>query len=206
MGGNKTGILPANGHRIQGRSSEDFLDCEEILIELNLKGNENFMDAGCGDGHVAIKALDYLKDGNVYALDIYEPSIEDIKQYKQENNIENLIPIQSDISKRIDLDDGILDVILMVNVFHGFTASRMVDEAIEELKRVIKPEGGKIAIMDYKKQDVKHGPPYAIRSSPEELKQEFIKHGLVMTYLNEDIGEEIPEGMSHYLIVFEYKK
>ena len=69
--GNSTGLLPANGHRIQGRSSEDFLDVDEILRELNLKGDETLMDAGCGDGHVAIKALDLLPDGVVYALDVY---------------------------------------------------------------------------------------------------------------------------------------
>ena len=202
---NKTGLLPANGHRIQGRSSEEFLDTVEILDELNLKGNENFMDVGCGDGHVAIKALDYLSEGNVYALDIYEPSVEDMEKFKKENNVDNLFPIQSNVSEKIDLDDDTLDVALMVNVFHGFTASRTTDEAISELKRVIKPEGGRIAIMDYKKQDVKHGPPYAIRSTPDELRREFIKHGLVMTHLNEEIGEKIPEGMSHYFIVFEYK-
>ena len=32
--GNNTGLLTANGHRIQGRSSEDFLDVDEILMEL----------------------------------------------------------------------------------------------------------------------------------------------------------------------------
>lgn len=200
---NKTGMLPANGHRIQGRSSEDFLDVVEILDELNLTGEENFMDAGCGDGHVAIKALEYIDKGNVYALDIFEPSVEDMKKYKEENDVENLIPILSDIADKIDLDDDALDVILMVNVFHGFKASRKMPEAIAELSRVIKDEGGRIAIMDYKKQDVKHGPPYAIRSSPDELKEEFEKQGLVMTYLNEEIGEDIPEGKSHYFIVFE---
>lgn len=200
---NKTGMLPANGHRIQGRSSEDFLDVVEILDELNLTGEENFMDAGCGDGHVAIKALEYIDKGNVYALDIFEPSVDDMKKYKEENDVENLIPIVSDIADKIDLDDNVLDVILMVNVFHGFKASRKMPAAIAELSRVIKDEGGRIAIMDYKKQDVKHGPPYAIRSSPDELKEEFEKQGLVMTYLNEEIGEDIPEGKSHYFIVFE---
>lgn len=200
---NKTGMLPANGHRIQGRSSEDFLDVAEILDELNLTGEENFMDAGCGDGHLAIKALEYIDKGNVYALDIYEPSVEDLEKYKEENDVENLIPIVSDIADKIDLDDDVLDVVLMVNVFHGFKATRKMPEAIAELSRVIKDDGGRIAIMDYKKQDVKHGPPYPIRSSPEELKEEFEKQGLVMTYLNEEIGEDIPEGKSHYLIVFE---
>lgn len=202
--GNTTGLLPANGHRIQGRSSEDFLDVDEILGELNLKGDETLMDAGCGDGHVAIRALDLLPDGVVYALDVYEPSIEDMKKYKSENNVDNLIPVQSDIADKVDVDDDVLDVVLLVNVFHGFNAMRKMDEACSELKRIIKPDGGRIAIMDYKKQDVKHGPPFQIRCSPEDIEEVFAKQGLKLTYLNEDIGEDIPEGKSHYFVVFEY--
>lgn len=203
--GNSTGLLPANGHRIQGRSSEDFLDVDEILRELNLKGDETLMDAGCGDGHVAIKALDLLPDGVVYALDVYGPSVEDMEKYKSENNVDNLIPVQSDIADKIDVDDNVLDVVLLVNVVHGFNAMRKMDEACSELKRIIKPDGGRIAIMDYKKQDVKHGPPFQIRCSPEDIEEVFAKQGLKITYLNEDIGEDIPEGKSHYFVVFEYK-
>lgn len=203
--GNSTGLLPANGHRIQGRSSEDFLDVDEILRELNLKGDETLMDAGCGDGHVAIKALDLLPEGVVYALDVYKPSVEDMEKYKSENNVDNLIPVQSDIADKIDVDDNVLDVVLLVNVVHGFNAMRKMDEACSELKRIIKPDGGRIAIMDYKKQDVKHGPPFQIRCSPEDIEEVFAKQGLKITYLNEDIGEDIPEGKSHYFVVFEYK-
>jgi SAM-dependent methyltransferase len=201
---NKTGMLPANGHRIQGRSSEDFLDVNEILNELHLKGNELFMDAGCGDGHIAIKALELLNDGGIsYALDVYPPSIDDLNKLKERENIPNLIPVLSDLTDKIDLDDDLLDVVLLVNVFHGFNAMRKMDEAIMELKRVIKPNSGRIAIMEFKKQEVRHGPPYAIRLSPEELEEAFTKHGLKKTYLNNEIGEDIPEGKSHFFIVFE---
>ena len=55
--GNKTGLLPANGHRIQGRSSESFLNAHDIIMELRLNGDEVFMDAGCGDGHAALEAV-----------------------------------------------------------------------------------------------------------------------------------------------------
>ncbi len=200
---NNTGKLPANGHRIQGRSSEDFLDADDILKQLNIQGHENFMDAGCGDGHVAIKALKYIKDGNVFAVDIYEPSIEDLNKYKNNNNIKNLKPILSDISYHIDVNDNIVDIVLLVNVFHGFTATKKVDEAINELSRIINDDTGRIAIMDFKKQDVKHGPPVSIRSSPQQLEKIFKKHGFKVAYLNSDTGEDIPEGKSHYLIIFE---
>lgn len=200
---NKTGMMPANGHRIHGRSSEDFLDAREIIKELKLEGNEVFMDAGCGDGHASFEAVDILSDdGLVYALDVYDASIEDLKNAVEEKGIKNIIPICSDITDHIDLDDNTVDIILMINVFHGFKACRKIDEAIEELKRITKP-GGKIAIMDYKKQEARHGPPYPVRSSPQELEDIFKSHDLKVYSLNNEIGEDIEQGKSHYLIIFE---
>ena len=197
-------MMPANGHRAHGFSSEFFLDSNEIIDELNLNGSEAIMDAGCGDGHIAIKLLDeYITSGKVYTVDIYDASIEDMETYKIENNVENLINIEADITEGIPgVDDESVDVILMVNVFHGFKASRKIDEAISEFARIIKQDG-KIAIMDYKAWDVPKGPPTPVRSSPEELEGFFKKHGLKKIYLNEEIGEDIPQGKSHYLIMFQ---
>ena len=199
-------MKPENGHRAHGFSSALFLDSDEIIQELNLTGNETFMDAGCGDGHNAIKVLeDYNHKGLVYAVDIYDASIEDMETYKTQNNVENLINIEADITEGIPgVDDESIDVILMVNVFHGFKASRKLDEAVEELARIIKKDG-KIAIMDYKPWDVPKGPPTQYRSSPDDLEKLFNKHGLEQIYLNEEIGEDIPEGKSHFLIMFSKK-
>ena len=59
-------MMPENGHRAHGFSSAFFLDSDEIIQELNLNGNESVMDAGCGDGHNAIKILeDYNHKGTV---------------------------------------------------------------------------------------------------------------------------------------------
>jgi len=196
-------MMPENGHRAHGFSSAFFLDSDEILKELDIQGDETFMDAGCGDGHNAIKVLeDYNHKGTVYAVDIYDASIEDMEAYKKENNVENLINIEADITEGIPgVEDSSIDIVLMVNVFHGFKASRKLDEAIEELKRIVSDDG-KIVIMDYKAWDVPNGPPTIVRSSPDELEELFNRHGLKKIYLNEEIGEDIPEGKSHYLIMF----
>ena len=196
-------MMPENGHRAHGFSSAFFLDSDEIIQELELAGDETVMDAGCGDGHNAIKILeDYNHKGLVYAVDIYNASLEDMETYKSENNIENLINIEADITEGIPgVDDESIDVVLMVNVFHGFKASRKMDEAVDELSRIIKKDG-KIAIMDYKAWDVPNGPPTQVRSSPEDLEKLFNDHGLKKIYLNEEIGEDIPEGKSHFLIMF----
>ena len=199
----ETGLFPSNGHRIQGRSTESFLDARDVLSRLNLKGNEVFADIGCGDGHVAMEAYDMLDDeATIYAVDIFEPSIEDMEKEVEEKGIKNIIPVQSDVSDHIAIEDDTVDICLLINVFHHFVAMEKTDGAICELKRIIKPEG-KIAVMDYKKEDTGYGPPVRVKSTPEEMEEMFTKHGLKMVHLDNEAGEDLEHGKSHYIITFE---
>lgn len=190
------------GHRHHGKSSSNFLDSDEILTQLNLKGDETFLDAGCGDGYISKKAIDkYLPNGKVYAVDSYDKSIDDLKNYVSENNLDNLIPILADITETISgVEDESVDIILMLNVFHGFDESSQKD-AIAELKRISKSDG-RIAVMDFKPIEMTKGPPIDVRISHVELENIFTKFGLKKDYLTVDIGEENPQGKSHYLIIF----
>lgn len=191
------------GHKHHGKSSAKFLDSTEILSELNLKGDETFMDAGCGDGYISIKAIEeFLPDGTVYAVDIHDESMEGLKEYKNENDVENLIDVVADITEGIpEIEDSSVDVILMVNVFHGFKSSQNEVVVVEELKRLIKGDG-KIAIVDFNPIEIPHGPPMDIKSSPERLEELFFKHGLKRIYLNDELGADYPNGKSHYMIIF----
>ena len=160
------------------------------------------MDAGCGDGHVAIKAMEYLPEGRVYAVDAYDESIRELDSYKNDNGLENLINIEADLTKSIpSVEDGSIDVALMVNVFHGFTSENR-DDVIDEFGRILKTEG-KIAIVEFKPIEMPWGPPLDIKYSPDDLEEIFNSHDFKKIYLNEDMGAEVPEGKSHYMIIFE---
>ncbi|BDZ67501.1 class I SAM-dependent methyltransferase [Methanobacterium ferruginis] len=201
---NDTGLHPSNGHRIKGRTSESFIDAKDVISRLDLKGNEVFMDAGCGDAHVAMIAHNMMDDeATIYAVDAYQPSIDDLKKDLEKEKISNVIPIQSDITRKIALDDGTVDICLIINVFHHFVMTKSTDEAINELKRTVKT-GGKIAVMDYKKMDTGYGPPVKFKRSPEEVEEMFLKQDLKVVQLDTEVGEVLDDGtMSHYLIVFQ---
>ena len=191
-------------HKHHGKSSAKFLNADEILSKLNLTGTETFMDAGCGDGYISKKAIEeYLPNGQVYAVDVYDGSIKDMDDYKNQNNVTNLINIQADISQKIpEISTRSVDVILMVNVFHGFKAYGEMDEVIDNLKNILK-NNGSIAIVDFKPIDMSFGPPVEIRTSHAELEVLFKKHGFKKVFLNVDIGESVVEGKSHFFIIFE---
>lgn len=191
-------------HKHHAKSSLKFLSSEEILDELNLRGDEVFMDAGCGDGHIAIKAIeDYLPNGCAYAVDNYEASIEELRVFKDENDLKNLNVIEADITKDItQIEDGTVDLIFMLNVAHGFKASENLDEVIENLLRIIKSDG-RFAIVEFRPVEWNIGPPIEIKYAPEELERIFNGYGFKKIYLNEGIGSDGPNGKSHYLIIFQ---
>ncbi len=126
-----------------------------------------------------------------------------MNENKNKNNISNLINIQADITKDIPgINDESVDVILMINVFHGFKASDEMDEVALNLKKLLKT-GGKLAIVDFKPIEMEFGPPMEIRCSHVEIENVFEKHGFEKEYLNVEIGEDTTEGKSHFLIMFE---
>ena len=190
-------------HRHHGKSSESFLNSDDILDEFDFKGDETFLDAGCGDGYISKRAAEkYLAQGKVYAVDSYEESVKTLKMYVDGRGIENLIPVEADITKAIPgVGDESVDAVLMLNVFHGFEDDSRRKDVINELKRITKSDG-KIAVMDFKPVEMTRGPPVDVRISHAEVESIFNRQGLVKTYLNVDIGEENPQGKSHYLIIF----
>ena len=191
-------------HKHHAKSSAKFFDSDYILEQLDLTGNEAFMDAGCGDGHIAIRALEkFLPDGKAYAVDVYSPSIEELKDYVDRNDIENLMAIEADVSEGIPgIEDESLDVALMVNVIHGFKASENMDEVIGEISKLLKV-GGRFAIVDFNPIEWSFGPPVEIKCSPDELEELFSKFDFKLTYLNDEMGLEEDGRKSHYLIIFE---
>lgn len=191
-------------HKHHGKSSEKFLDSHEILSELNLAGSETFMDAGCGDGYISKKAIEeFLPEGKVYAVDVYDEAIAELDEYKEKNHISNLISICADLACEIpDVNDESVDVILMINVFHGFKASDEMDEVVLNLRKLLK-NGGKFAIVEFKPIEMQFGPPLEIRCSHAELENLFEKHGFRKVHLNVEIGEDVAEGKSHFMIIFE---
>lgn len=191
-------------HNHHAKSSIKFFETDDILKQVGFAGNETFMDAGCGDGHIAVRALEeFIPDGKAYAVDVYSPCIENLKDYAEKNSIDNLIAIEADVGERISgVEDGSVDVILMVNVVHGFKASENMEEVIGEMSKLLKV-GGKFAIVDFNPIEWSVGPPIEIKCSPMELEEIFTKFNFKLTYLNEEMGLDEDGKRSHYLIIFE---
>ena len=96
-------------------------------------------------------------------------------------NAQNLSPYYSELRPllmkdySIPLEDGIADLIVMINLHHEIEDPLAI---LTECYRLLRP-GGKIAISDWKKEDTGHGPALEIRFETGEVESQLSQCGFM---------------------------
>ena len=167
----------------RGPSSFWMHDPEVVFNELSLKPGDHFLDLGCGPGEYSIYAAGLVGDsGVVYALEKWAYMIDGLKEAADDRGIGNIKPITADITEPLPVNDHSVDVCLLSTVLHIFRLSDIEKTLFPEIRRILKP-GGRVAIIECKREDQPFGPPKHMRLSPEMVeaaitKYEFAKLGL----------------------------
>jgi len=156
-------------HEHHGRSSKGFLDAGKVLRYVGINEGDRFLDLGCGDGHFSIAASQAVgKDGIVHAFDVDEESIARLRNEIAEKKITNIKASVVDITKKLPLADESISLAFMSNVLHGLVENGAADSTLNEIARVT-PYNGKLAVVEFKKQESPMGPPLPIRLSAEDV-------------------------------------
>jgi ubiquinone/menaquinone biosynthesis C-methylase UbiE len=178
-----------------GKSSFDLIDAAAFFQEINLKPGITFLDVACGRGAYCLKASEIIGSaGTVYAVDLWQEGIEQLKVRALEENALNIKAFVSDAGQHIPLDDQVVEVCLMATVLHDFVEDHISKAVLHEIVRVMKPNG-LLAIVEFKKIDGPPGPPIHIRLSPEDVSAMLVAFGF---------SEErcVDVGPYNYLILF----
>jgi ubiquinone/menaquinone biosynthesis C-methylase UbiE len=182
--------MPHNSHlkpTAAGKSSFDLIDSAAFYRELDLKKGITFLDLACGRGAYSLKASEIVGSaGTVYAVDLWQEGIENLKASAVEANALNIKTFVSDAGRHIPLDDQVVDVCLMATVLHDFVEDQISKEVLQEVVRVLKPDG-MLAIVEFKKIDGPPGPPMHIRLAPEEVVDMLAPYGFIKDRLV-DVG------------------
>ena len=156
----------AREHQHKGKSSEQLINKDVVLSALAILPGQTILDAGCGNGYMAKAFASRLgSQGRVFAVDPDEKIIEILQAEIGGLPIETMA---ADITRPMAIDALSLDLIYLSTVLHGFSEDQ-VSGFQREVHRLLKP-GGRLAIVEIKKEKTPFGPPMEMRFSPEELK------------------------------------
>ena len=152
-----------------GKSSFGLIDTSKFFQELDLKKGTTFLDVACGWGAYSLAAADIVgKDGQVYAVDLFEEGITSLRKEADAKGIQNLATFVSNVAQKIPVDNDCVNVCLMATVLHDFVGDKVERQVMKEIVRVMKPNGV-LAIVEYHKKEGPPGPPKRVRLSPEEV-------------------------------------
>jgi len=185
-------------HEHHGRSSRGFLDDGEVLKYIGINEGDRFLDLGCGNGYFSIAASQAVgKDGMVYAFDVDEESIAQLKSEIADRKLANIESSVVDITKKLPLADESISLAFMSNVLHGLVENDEADSTLKEIARVT-AQNGRLAIVEFKKQDSPMGPPLSIRLTPEDVEALAQGYGF-----SKDSVQEV--GPYHYAVILRKK-
>ena len=82
----------------------------------------------------------------------------------------------------LPIEGDSIDVCFVATVLHALDLAKDGDTLFNEIRRVLKP-GGRVVIIECKKEDMLFGPPLHMRLSTEELEDSMTPYGFERTSL-----------------------
>jgi ubiquinone/menaquinone biosynthesis C-methylase UbiE len=161
-----------------------------IWSKLNLKKADVLVDLGAGTGFFSIAFLKLANSSKIYACDISNVMLDWMKQ-NIVSEYPEINPVKSE-EDSIPLDNGIADLVFMINLYHELDNP---EGSVKEAYRILRP-GGKIFIADWRKEKMDDGPPIEIRYTPEKVRDHLGQAG----FNKINIFNELPK---HFLVIGE---
>ncbi len=171
-----------------------FSDPVKIVEQCGIQAGQDIADFGSGSGFYALSAAKALMStGRVYAIDVQKDLLVKIKNLASKEGLYNIEVIWGDIDKvgGTKLRDTTLDMVFLCNVLFQLEKR---EEAVSEIKRVLKP-GGRIVLVEWTDSFGGIGPhPESVINKDNAISL-FEKAGF-------HSEKELKAGSHHYGIIF----
>ena len=150
----------------------EYLNPDLIWEKAGLKNPSVLIDIGAGTGFFALLFSEKMKRGKVYACDISDEMLSWLEDNLPSESKGRVIPVKMEESS-VPLPDDVADLVYMINLHHELEQpQRVLGEALRLLTR-----GGKLLIVDWKKEQTPEGPPTEIRVTEETIESQMLKAG-----------------------------
>lgn len=150
---------------LESEERRSYLDASKILQAFRLTPGTQLADIGSGTGFFALPAASLVgPSGHVYAVDLAQEMLEDLRAKLKEREVQNISAVRS-TEDRIPLPAASVDFVFLACVLHELDGPG----TLRECQRILRPRG-RLGIVDWKKEDMEFGPPKAHRLDEAEAR------------------------------------
>lgn len=125
-----------NGNDYAQNSSVQLSHAERLLNNLSLKGGENILDIGCGDGKITALLAKKIPQGIAIGIDPSDSMLDKAEITRKENDLLNLT-FQKGFAEDFYLDQS-FDHIIAIHVMHWIKEQ---EKALKNIHTHLKPQG-----------------------------------------------------------------
>ena len=147
-------------HKIENPARLAELSPPETLARLGLQDGMTFADIGAGTG-IFTTAAAQISRAQIWAIDPSANMRAILEEKKQQQALQH-VAIMSDIT---ELPEQSADLALLCTVLHEIDAQ---EAFLSQMAARLKP-AGRLAVIEFHKNQTLYGPPPAIRLSPEDV-------------------------------------
>ena len=135
-------VPPASQTAQERRQAE--LDAPKLAEVLELKPGMTVADVGAGFGAMSVVLAKWIGSGHVYATDIGEKQLAEIRDYVKREGLSNVTVLEG-AATSTKLPADCCDAIFLRHVYHHLTAPYAFNKS---LRASLRP-GGRLAVIDF---------------------------------------------------------
>jgi predicted methyltransferase len=171
-------VIDVDGHRVFNPDYLFYLESEkrnawqkpdQVISALRLSPSAVIADIGAGGGYFTKRFADHLgPNARIYAVDVQDIMIDRLQERVTAEKLENVEVIKAQFDDPA-LPDNTCDLVFFSSVYKEIQNRPAY---MRKVRKALKSQG-RVAILEYRLNELAPGPPRSMRLSPQQITEEM---------------------------------